>query len=205
MGVSIIICKKCGRKRKLAGRGMCKTCSNQEYRAKKKVCIICGELKPQEAGGMCPNCYIKQHKNPTVVCKKCGKTKEHFGHGFCANCYQAQYTSPIKICKVCGKEKPHAAKGMCQTCYEIKNGYAAKKRHCRRARLNNAEGSFTTKEWKDLCKKFSHCPMCGRKFSFRLKRTVDHIIPLSKGGSNSIDNIQPLCGSCNSSKGAKIA
>ena len=44
------------------------------------------------------------------------------------------------------------------------------------------------------------CQGCLTLFPFR-NLTVDHIIPQSKGGSDYIDNLQLLCGACNSSKG----
>lgn len=70
-------------------------------------------------------------------------------------------------------------------------------RQRRRSLEANAEGSFTPREWKDLCKKYNNqCLKCGKIG----KMSVDHIIPLSKGGTNWISNIQPLCRNCNSSK-----
>lgn len=34
---------------------------------------------------------------------------------------------------------------------------------------------------------------------------IDHIIPVSRGGTNHIDNLQPLCRPCNASKGNRLA
>ena len=47
------------------------------------------------------------------------------------------------------------------------------------------------------------CPSC-YKSEPEIKLTEDHIIPLSKGGNNKIENIQPLCGVCNCKKYNKI-
>lgn len=33
---------------------------------------------------------------------------------------------------------------------------------------------------------------------------IDHVVPLSRGGSNALDNLVPCCTSCNSSKGARL-
>lgn len=44
------------------------------------------------------------------------------------------------------------------------------------------------------------CLCCG----CQEKLTIDHIVPISMGGRNIIDNIQPLCKPCNSSKGAQV-
>lgn len=65
-------------------------------------------------------------------------------------------------------------------------------------------GSHTLGEWELLKKQYGYtCPSCGKKEP-EIKLTEDHIIPLDKGGSNYIENIQPLCRSCNSKKHTKI-
>ena len=44
------------------------------------------------------------------------------------------------------------------------------------------------------------CAGCRVVFPFR-NMTIDHLVPQSKGGTDHIDNLQLLCGACNSLKG----
>ena len=74
------------------------------------------------------------------------------------------------------------------------------KKHRRRARELSCIGKFTAEEWENVKQKFGHrCLCCGKSG----KLQPDHVVPLACGGANTIENIQPLCGHCNSSKGAK--
>lgn len=47
----------------------------------------------------------------------------------------------------------------------------------------------------------STCQLCGATLKDGIKLHVDHIIPVSKGGTNEINNLQTLCESCNLGKG----
>lgn len=74
----------------------------------------------------------------------------------------------------------------------------------RMARKKNAEGLHSLVEWREVKKRYNWtCPACGRSEP-EIQLTQDHIIPLSKGGSNYIENIQPLCRSCNSKKNTRV-
>lgn len=58
--------------------------------------------------------------------------------------------------------------------------------------------------WEWLCQYLDfRCQMCQEPKAF-FDLEVDHIHPLSKGGTNTWDNIQPLCESCNLKKLDKI-
>jgi 5-methylcytosine-specific restriction endonuclease McrA len=70
----------------------------------------------------------------------------------------------------------------------------------RRTRKTKSGGSFTVAEWGVLCAHYGNiCLRCTK----HKKLTADHVIPVSKGGTSNIDNIQPLCAQCNSAKGTK--
>lgn len=65
------------------------------------------------------------------------------------------------------------------------------------AKRKNLIGRYTQAEWLELVRRFDYrCLKCFQRKSL----TVDHVQPITKGGSNYILNIQPLCKSCNSAK-----
>lgn len=72
------------------------------------------------------------------------------------------------------------------------------------SRRTNLRGTFTSREWEELKKSFNYICLSCKKQEPSIKLTIDHIIPVSKGGSNKLENIQPLCLSCNQIKGVKI-
>jgi 5-methylcytosine-specific restriction endonuclease McrA len=77
--------------------------------------------------------------------------------------------------------------------------------HCSKRRALKYDNTpinelLTETQWQTLLAKYDgHCAYCGKE----VKLTLDHVIPLSKGGKHSIDNVVPACLHCNDSKGAR--
>ena len=154
----------------------------------------------------------RTEKTPKTVCDTCGKhfyeksssvlkTDKHF---CCRNCY-SEYQKQLTFDKANsykGVRKPGDPKWIYSKIY--RKAHPERIAHLkaqRYARERGAEGSYTIEEWEALCEKHQHrCAICGEQKPL----TVDHIIPLSKGGTNYISNIQPLCRNCNSKKHNKL-
>ena len=79
----------------------------------------------------------------------------------------------------------------------IVEGSAAKRRE--RVAAARLLGSHTAAEWHALVKAYgSRCYYCGT--SPRRPLGKDHKVPISRGGSDGIDNLVPCCKRCNSEK-----
>ena len=143
----------------------------------KRKCRICGEVKP-----LLTDYYVLiKGKRRSSYCKKCDIERSRIRH---KKNYD-KVREKVKYLKLKAK------------------GIITRKEAVRRARQMNAEGTHTVDEWEDLKKKYEYfCLACGKKEP-EIKLTRDHIIPLSRGGTDYISNIQPLCNSCNAGKFTK--
>ena len=73
---------------------------------------------------------------------------------------------------------------------------------------SNKDSNFTLNELeKKMTEQNNKCFYCGIELDLSIPRFthIDHKIPLSKGGNNTIDNIVWCCSNCNLKKGIKLA
>lgn len=75
-----------------------------------------------------------------------------------------------------------------------------------RRMANDAEHAKVTRAMRyDVLRRDGfRCVRCGRGREDGVKLHVDHIVPVSRGGKSTMDNLQTLCEDCNCGKGNKF-
>lgn len=79
--------------------------------------------------------------------------------------------------------------------------YARLKQHARRV---GKSSTVTLDEIQSLMERQKRCYYCKKCFSDKNKPTLDHVIPLAKGGQHVISNIVLACKACNCQKQARM-
>lgn len=160
-------------------------------------CSIEGCDKPVHSKGMCLVHYQKQRKygNPLEV--------------------RQQESS--EFCTDCGKKIKSSSLGRCRKCYykykvSTDEEYAHKmnqRNHRRRTAILGVKSEKYTKT--DVFEKTNGvCHICGEVIDMTIKSpnkrsfSIDHVIPVSLGGDDILENVMPAHRGCNSSKSNKI-
>lgn len=198
-----------------------------------KTCLVCGkEFCPTNKRGASPRfcsekCKGRFYHPPkakpepiAIRCEYCGRefTTKRKGQRYCnSGCaYKAMHGRPVKgrlntVCIVCGKQYPNPRRqSYCDGCKK-KQVRQQRRTWCSRRRalkknvlvekFNSIE-IFIRDGWR--------CQICGKKVRptfteyHDLYPNLDHIIPLSKGGTHTRDNCQCTCRKCNIAKRDKI-
>lgn len=73
-------------------------------------------------------------------------------------------------------------------------------RRARKAIVN----TFTRDDWQTLMASAKRCHWCKKRFSKNNRPTHDHVIPLSRGGGNTLENSVCACLVCNTRKGNRL-
>lgn len=159
-----------------------------------KTCSRCREQLPAESFNKCAARKDGLNNN----CKACNR---ELSREWRAKNPKRARANSIRSTQKLKETNPDYHRDYWKNYYDTEIGRAkvTASKQARRKRLSECEDNYTAEEFAELCILYGGaCLRCERT---DVRLTVDHVIPLSKGGDNSIQNIQPLCGPCNSSKG----
>lgn len=90
---------------------------------------------------------------------------------------------------------------------KTEKGKANSQRNCtkRRAKQKGFINTLTSQEWLDILENYNYrCAYCDIEFDCENLPEKEHVIPISKGGNNTKENVVPSCRSCNCKKSNKL-
>jgi 5-methylcytosine-specific restriction endonuclease McrA len=208
-------CSNDGCERPLRARGLCSTHYNQAHQPNRHpkvtgLCDYCGAEWQKVASNrfgarfcsfICRDLWrIETGNNPKPsqpwrggrpAAQRCELPPDHPAR-WCGR------SSPVVFgeCVWCGVLMSRGRDGDRDYCTERCSVRAKKER--RRGREAQVFGWWTWSDFMRMARGFGyHCAYCGCKPE---RLNPDHVVPLSKGGANTIANILPTCMPCNSDK-----
>ncbi len=96
----------------------------------------------------------------------------------CFRCHNRTYDANIKTCQTCGYQPGNRSSG------------------------EDGRRIFSVETKKELWEKQRKiCGGCLDEFTQWMNMEIDHVVPLSRGGTNEFSNLQVLCKACNRLKG----
>jgi 5-methylcytosine-specific restriction endonuclease McrA len=165
-----------------------------------------------------------------IVCKVCGEEKERSKYikSICNDCYKDYKNKRMREYRKKNYEKLKPKYALYTKRFKENHPEKFKSEECKQRRKEIRMNSYNkdsetyspylshriwrafgsgTKSmvalWKEMCLFYGNKCLCCQKPGDYISLEPDHIIPRSKGGIDSIDNIQPLCHICNNVKRIK--
>jgi len=188
------ICVQCAKRARIQGNAMCPICRGKAQkrardryvkRKNQQLCHVCG-LSPTANGGVyCESCLTHRRNNDRNRraryraerrCYMCGNAAEE-GRTLCPGCY-----------------------GRDSTYHRRRPDINRAKRARRRTREAGNKGDASAEQIAARIEYYGGlCYLCGRPYEH-----IDHVIPVTRGGSNWPANLRPICAEHNRTKGNKV-
>lgn len=190
-----------------------------------RTCTQPGCTKPHRARGLCSTHYNQTHVAPvTMTCAACGQAvvkdqqysrrivcstlcRGYLQHGPMSSPVPAGHPSRLASCPVPAdhpsRRRPKLACGWCSSTH-TRRAYCTPdcKRRAKLARRKGREADGHTYTWSHVMRLLllldGRCAYCDRTIDG--PPDPDHVVPLSRGGSNGNGNVVPSCRPCNSDK-----
>lgn len=216
------ICKICGKEYK-TGYNNGKYCSNECWNKNKTKCVICGKLISNKK--YCSKeCQEKEFTITINKCIECGKEFEttNKASNYCSDkCKEIRNNRVyIRICRQCGEEfktKNEQRYYCSKKCIKKYTNNKSKKNRDIRLK-NNGEIDNSISLEKLIKRDKNICYLCGKECDsndFVIENrnfivgsehpSIDHVIPIAKGGTHTWDNIKLAHIKCNTKKSDKSA
>lgn len=146
----------------------------------------------------CARCGAFFHKGPRIPV-----SDRYFCSRRCSGMASAEHRATTARCRVCEAEYVTAnpIQRICKSCARTRRLRSISVRNRRRKALRRGAlgPTHTEAEWNALLDRHGRlCAYCREKPA----EHRDHVMPVSRNGSDAIDNILPACARCNTRKGA---